>query len=252
MAVILFPTNNEMNRFFNSRFKGGPLCTNPEWLNRKIIHEELGKLAKEEDEILTEIEHTVLLISDRVEELIKNLPFSEIIKAYNHENSFTNWRDRGHFIRLCLKMLNKEIDEDIISIMTIVELFYLSFLITDEVFDNAVGCEDKPSFWMSLGLDKEEAQNCAIAVAQIFHGTVVRIIANIVSKRNLGVEVFQNMIGAFAKMQDETHYAFYNDVHLIDIDEFYKNKSNFDRQNLISVQITEYFNQIECLCFHSV
>ena len=205
MGVILFPNKKEMKRLCNSIFRGGVLC--PEYSCKEIEPE--GELSDVEYEVLSEIQKTVVLVNKKVEGLINEISFSKIAQKYRYENSFTNWRDRSHFIRLCLEILDKEIDGNVLYIMGLMEIFYLSWLIADEAIDETKKCEDKKTIY------NEEGKIPPICISNITHTITSKVLQEIVENKKLSVDTLQKMQEIIAEIWDKTWYGFYEDEKAI-------------------------------------
>lgn len=232
--IILFPKENGLKRLCNSIFRGSSLC--PEHICGGITPK--GKLDDTEHEVLSEIQKTVLLVNKRVEDLIREIPFHEISTAYEYENSFTNWRDRSHFVRLCLEMLDKEIDDNVISIMGSMEVFYLSWLIADEAIDETERCEGKNTYYGIHG--KIPAISASNVVQIVISGVIKRVSKN----KKLEVDVLQKMLETFSRMLSETWYGFYKDIKITEkLEEIIKCIK--ENKNWCAIEERQYFDRIE-------
>jgi len=235
MGVILFPNKKEMKRLCNSIFRGGVLC--PEYCCKEIEPE--GELSDVEYEVLSEIQRTVVLVKKKVEDLINEIPFSEIAQKYRYENSFTNWRDRSHFIRLCLEMLDKEIDGNVLYIMGLMEIFYLSWLIADEAIDEAKKCEGKETIYNKEGIS-------SICISNVIHTIVSKVLQKIIKNKKPDVDTLQKMQEIIAEIWDKTWYGFYEDEKKTEILEGINQKGE-NRDWYFLEREMEYFRRIELI-----
>ncbi len=206
MAVILFPKKEDMGRFYNSEFRSTSLFPQVNAQSLQALGLNL-RLTERERQVLSEIEKTIVLMDVPVKHLLNRIRFPEVRQALFYQNRYTNWRDRSHFARLALDLLDKKLDQDVLSIMALVEIVYLGWLLLDEYMDEDPDCEKREPYYKKLSNPKS-----ITGLALSLHELAAEVIAEVSRSRALHAENMINLHKAFGQMLDETLMGFYVDL----------------------------------------
>lgn len=173
MDFTFFYTKEQLSRFINSRFNSTVLGSHIERDTTTTVtpFNKEGYLPPELASVLDEIAITKQLMDPVIEACLDQMKCEPVWKLLKCSNNTKSWREKSFLMRTCVLASGGEFTEPLQKAACAIELLGMSFCLTDDLLDESVLYDCKPTAWKEYGY--KETICLSAVISSLAHGVLI-------------------------------------------------------------------------------